>query len=231
MRAGWMPSVSCLKLSAAGETPFFRYGERETQWLKSRDAVLGRAIDEIGGILRPVIPDLFQGLVSAMIAQQISAKANATVWNRMNAMFSPMTPQSVSAVSAETLQSVGITMKKAAYIKELAESVVRGEPDLEALKSLPDREVISQLSSIRGVGVWTAEMVMTFSMQRCDIMSWGDLAIHRGLRMLYGHSRITKELFSGYRRLYSPYATVASLYLWAIAAGACPGLTDPAAKP
>jgi DNA-3-methyladenine glycosylase II len=73
--------------------------------------------------------------------------------------------------------------------------------------------------------VWTAEMLMTFSMQRPNIMSWGDMAIHRGLRMLYRHCKIDKKLFQKYKRRYSPYATVASLYLWAIAGGAC-GLKD-----
>jgi DNA-3-methyladenine glycosylase II len=69
-----------------------------------------------------------------------------------------------------------------------------------------------------------------FSMERMDILSWGDLAIHRGLRMLYRHREITPKLFAKYKRRYSPYGTVASLYLWAIAGGACEGLTDPAPK-
>ena len=86
------------------------------------------------------------------------------------------------------------------------------------------------LSSLDGVGVWTAEMLMTFSMQRPDIVSFGDLAIQRGMRMLYRHRAITRPLFDKYRRRYSPCGTVASLYLWAIAGGALPGVTDPAAK-
>ena len=82
------------------------------------------------------------------------------------------------------------------------------------------------------LGFSAAEMLLTFSLQRMDVMSWGDLAIHRGLRMLYRHRKITPALFARYKRRYSPYATVASLYLWAIAGGACPGLRDcaPGAK-
>lgn len=87
-----------------------------------------------------------------------------------------------------------------------------------------------ELSALDGIGVWTAEMLMTFSMQRPDIISFGDLAIHRGLRMLYHHRKITRDLFDKYKRRYSPYATVASLYLWAIAGGAIPELRDRASK-
>ena len=73
-------------------------------------------------------------------------------------------------------------------------------------------------------------MLMIFSMQRMDILSWGDLAVHRGLRMLYRHRVVTPTLFAKYKKRYSPYATVASLYLWAVAGGACPRLEDRASK-
>ncbi|NLT39614.1 MAG: DNA-3-methyladenine glycosylase 2 family protein, partial [Clostridiales bacterium] len=81
-------------------------------------------------------------------------------------------------------------------------------------------EVCHRLCSLPGVGIWTAEMLMIFSMLRPDIISRGDLAILRGLRIVYGLEEITPELFQEYKRRYSPYATVASLYLWAAAAGA-----------
>ena len=121
-------------------------------------------------------------------------------------------------------------MRKATYIKEIANTVLSGDLDLDALYDMTDSEVCKRLSQIRGIGVWTAEMLLTFSMQRPDIMSWDDLAIHRGLRMLYRHREITPALFAKYKRRYSPHGTVASLYLWAIAGGACPELTDPAQK-
>lgn len=86
----------------------------------------------------------------------------------------------------------------------------------------------AELSRLPGVGVWTAEMLMTFSLQRPNVMSYGDLAIQRGLRMLYRHRAIDRDRFEKYRRRYAPYATVASLYLWAVAGGAVAGLSDPA---
>ncbi|MEG6523450.1 DNA-3-methyladenine glycosylase family protein [Desulfotomaculum sp. 1211_IL3151] len=89
---------------------------------------------------------------------------------------------------------------------------------------MSDEDVCKRLSQIKGVGVWTAEMLMIFSMQRMNVISWGDMAIIRGLRMLYHHREITPKLFAKYKKRYSPYATVASLYLWQISHGACEGL-------
>lgn len=82
------------------------------------------------------------------------------------------------------------------------------------------------MSALKGIGVWTAEMLMMFCMQRPDVFSFGDLAIHRGLRMLYHHRKIDKKLFEKYRRRFSPCGTAASLYLWAVAGGAIPEMKD-----
>lgn len=209
---------------------YFQYGEKEINWLKSKDANLGVAIDQIGHINRPVIPDIFMALVNSIVGQQISTKAQATIWNRMLEQFFPLTPEKIASVPLDELQATGISMRKAIYIQEMAHSILKGDLYLNSLSELSDEEICATLCQIKGIGVWTAEMVMIFSMERTDILSWDDLAIHRGLRMLYRHRKITRELFAKYKRRYSPYATVASLYLWAIAGGACPNLTDPAPK-
>jgi DNA-3-methyladenine glycosylase II len=208
-------------------TEIFEYGEKEINYLRQVDAALGVAIEQIGHIKRPVIPDLFASLVSSIVAQQISAKAANTIWERMLERFEKVTPATIHLASVEEIQRFGMSMRKATYIKNAAMKVLCGELDIDALYTMPDDEVCRQLSALNGIGVWTAEMLMTFSMQRPDIMSWDDMAIHRGLRMLYKHRKIGKELFQKYKHRYSPYATVASLYLWALAGGAC-GLKDPA---
>lgn len=212
------------------EEDYFKYGEKEIQYLKEKDPVLGKAIDEIGLIKRSVIPDLYMALLNAIVGQQISSKAQKTVWERMQKQFAPLTPENIGKIPVEELQTCGISMRKATYIKDLTDTILRGELDLEMLPDMSDEEVCKELVKLKGIGVWTAEMLMTFSMQRMNIMSWDDLAIQRGLRMLYRHRKITRELFAKYKRRYSPYATVASLYLWAIAGGAIAGLTDPAPK-
>jgi DNA-3-methyladenine glycosylase II len=212
------------------EKNYFKYGDKEIAWLKLHDSLLGKVIDEIGHIYRPVIPDIFEALIHSVVAQQISAKAQVTVWDRIQKLVKPFSPVQFASITAEELQKCGITTRKALYIKEVVNSILSGDLDLNELHKLTDDKVCERLSQIKGIGVWTAEMLMTFSMQRPDVMSWGDLAIHRGLRMLYHHRKITPVLFTKYKKRYSPYATVASLYLWAIAGGACPTLTDSAQK-
>ena len=197
---------------------YFKYGKKETEWLKSRDPVLGAAIDRIGPIRRVITPDLFTALIHSIVGQQISSKAQATVWGRIEERFKPLTPKTINSLSPEELQACGISMRKTQYIQGIAESVLDGSLNLAQLHDLSDEEVCKRLVQIKGIGIWTAEMLMIFSMQRKDILSWGDLAIQRGLRILYRHRKITPKLFDKYRKRYSPYATVASLYLWAIAA-------------
>lgn len=209
---------------------YFEYGKKEIEHLKSKDPILGEVIDEVGHIERVVIPDMFGALVNSIIGQQISTKAQATIWERMQSRFTPLTPENIGAISAEELQTCGISMRKASYIKDIADMVLDESLNLARLYTMTDDEVCQRLCQIKGIGVWTAEMLMTFSMRRMDVMSWNDLAIHRGLRMLYHHRKITPKLFAKYKRRYSPYATVASLYLWAIAGGACDGLVDYAPK-
>ena len=209
---------------------FFEYGQRETDYLKSKDPALGRVIDEVGHISRAIIPDMFSALANAIVGQQISSKAQETVWGRFVDMFAPVTAENIAEIPEERLQTCGISLRKASYIKEIAMAITSGSLDLNVLHTLPDEEVCRRLSDLKGIGVWTAEMLMIFSMQRPDVMSYGDLAILRGLRMLHRHRKITPALFAKYRRRYSPYATVASLYLWQISMGTCDWLYDPAAK-
>ena len=177
-----------------------------------------------------MIPDLFTALVNSIVGQQISSKAMATVWGRMQERHGPITPERIDGTTAEDLQKCGMTMRKAEYIKEIACSVLNGRLDLAQLERMSDNDVCECLSQLRGIGIWTAEMLMIFSMQRPNVLSKDDLAILRGLRMVYRHKKITPSLFLKYKRRYSPYATVASLYLWAVAGGSCPLLTDPAQK-
>ncbi len=198
----------------------FVYGEKEISHLTRNDPVLWRAIESIGPIRREVIPDLFEALVSFILGQQISVKAYQTIRGRMQSQLGSITPDTISLLSVEDIQALGTTFRKAAYVKNAAEKVQSGDLDLISLKSKSDEEVCAALSALSGVGVWTAQMLMLLSMQRPDIISFGDLAIRRGLCVLYGQKSIDREQFESYRQRYSPYASVASLYLWAIAAGA-----------
>lgn len=198
----------------------FVYGEKEIDYLKKVDPKLGAIIDEIGPIERKVIPDLFTSLVHSIVGQQISTKAADTVWKRVVERFGDIRPETMHNASLEEIQQCGMSMRKANYIRNTAAKVFSGEFDIDELYTFSNEEVIGKLCELNGIGIWTAEMTLIFCMQRTNIMSWGDLGIQRGLRMLYRHRKIDKKLFQKYKRIYSPYASVASLYLWEIAGGA-----------
>jgi len=194
----------------------FRYGEPELVHLRRRDRILGRAIDRIGMIERAVIPDLFTALLHAVVCQQVSLQAATAIWTRLQDQIGPITPERIAAASPEDLRRCGLSTRKTEYVRGIGEAVLRGEPDLSALRDLPDEEVIERLSAIRGVGRWTAEMLLIFSMERPDVVSWGDLGIRRGMAMLYGLESVDRSQFERYRARYSPHGSVASLYLWAV---------------
>lgn len=209
---------------------FFQYGETEIAYLKQADKRLAEVIDRIGKVERRVIPDLFAALVHSIVGQQISTKAHETIWGRIENALGKVTPEAIDRLSMEELQGFGITFKKAAYIRNATRKVMDGTFDIQALYTMDDNEVCTRLSELDGIGVWSAEMLMLFSMQRPNILSFGDLAIQRGLRMVYHHRKITRELFEKYRRRFSPSNSVASLYLWAVAGGAIEGMKDYAPK-
>ena len=206
----------------------FKYGKREIDYLKARDRRLGEVIDRIGRIRWVVEPDLFSAIVQNIVSQQISGSAAASILARIEAALGEIAPKTVARTDARVFRECGVSSRKTEYIKDFAAKVVSGELDLAAVAKMPDADVIAALSSLRGIGVWTAEMLLLFTLQRPDILSYGDLGIHRGMRMVYRHRKITKALFGKYRRRLSPCGSVASLYLWMVAGGAIPELTDPA---
>ncbi|MDO4930859.1 MAG: DNA-3-methyladenine glycosylase 2 family protein [Bacteroidales bacterium] len=210
---------------------YFEYNQEAIDYLRAKDKRMAAVIDRIGVVKRRVIPDLFAALVHSIVGQQISTKAHETIWQKVVEKVGEVTPKNIAALTDEELQSVGLSFRKVAYIKTIAQQVLSGEFDVAALHDMTDEEVCQRLSQLRGIGVWSAEMLMLFSMQRPDILSFGDLAIVRGLRMIHHHRKIDRPLFEKYRRRYSPYCSVASLYIWAVAGGAIPELKDLAPKP
>lgn len=194
----------------------FQYGKDEMDYLKSADEKLGAAIEQLGKIERVVMPDLFAALVYAIVGQLISVKAVNTIWDRMQNQFQEITPKNIAKQDVNDIQKCGLTMKKAVCIKNISLSIEEGHIDLYELYDLSDEEVIKRLMTINGVGKWTAEMLLIHAMERRDVVSWGDIAIRRGMMKLYGLHELTKEQFQQYRLAYSPQGSVASIYLWQI---------------
>lgn len=195
---------------------YYKYAKNETDYLKKKDKELAKEIDKIGIVKREIEPDIFKALVSSIISQQISTKAAITVENRLVELIGKITPENIYKVELETIQKCGMTFRKAEYIKGVAEAAIFKTVDFENLHKLTDKEVIKELTSLNGIGEWTAEMLLIHSLQRPNILSYKDLAIRRGIMRLYGLEELSKEEFEIYRERYTPYCTVASLYLWKI---------------
>ena len=197
----------------------FNYSDKQKEHLSNNDPLLKEVIEKVGHICREVEPNIFSSLVRSIIGQQISTAAQKTIYSRLLELVKEISVQTIFSLEQNELQQIGISNRKALYIKELATKVVNKEIDLESLKAKCDDDVIKELTSLKGVGIWTAEMTLIFSLQREDIVSYGDLAIRRGMEKLYKIEKISKKQFDSYRNKYSPYGSVASLYLWAVASG------------
>jgi DNA-3-methyladenine glycosylase II len=198
------------------KTKYFEYGQEEIDYLKSVDVTLGAAITRVGKVERVIIPDLFTALVHAIVGQLISVKAVHTIWTRIQDRFGEITPQNIAIQTADDIQRCGMTMKKAVCIQNIARTIAQGAFDLDELYVLSDTEVVRKLMTLNGVGKWTADMMLMNAMERPDVVSWGDIAIRRGMMKLYGLSELSKEQFEEYRLRYSPLGSVASIYLWTI---------------
>ncbi len=206
---------------------FFPYGDKELDYLKKKDKRLGAVIERVGHIDRAIDPDLFASVVRHIVGQQISTKAQETIWRRLNERLGAVTAEAILKTAPETMQSCGISFKKAACIRSFAERTAAGGFQIDRLSELSDEEAVKMLVDLNGIGVWTAEMLLIFTMKRPDVLSYGDLGIRRGMRMVYRRKKITKDFFKRVQKRLSPYGTTAGLYFWAVSSGAIPELTDP----
>ncbi len=195
----------------------FNYDIVETDYLKEKDAILGEVIEKFGHIERTVDEDIFSSVVLSIIAQQISNSAYNTVRKRLIDAIGTINSENIISLGRDRIKSFGISYRKADCILDFAHKVHIGEFDINGLYDKSDDEVIKELSALRGVGSWTAEMIMIFSLQRKNILSYSDFGIKKGLCMLYGLDKIDKSTFEIYKEKFSPYCTVASFYLWATA--------------
>lgn len=193
----------------------FPFGEAEIDYLKKRDPRLGEFIDSVGLIECPVTPDLFVSLAGNFISQQISTSAANSIFGRFeNLCHHDICPERVASMDIMDIKTCGMSLKKASYIQSLAQKIVSGEFSLDDLAALSDEEVISKLVSLKGVGVWTAEMLLIFSLCRPNVLSYGDLGIRNGILKLYSWKTFSRHRYSMLLKRYTPYASIASLYLW-----------------
>ena len=156
-------------------------------------------------------------LSRAIVGQQLSTKAAASIWRKVEGVFGGRAPSPAELVDAEedALRGAGLSGAKAAYLRDLAGRVASGELDLARLADLPDEDVIAALTEVKGIGRWTAEMFLIFHLARPDVLSPGDLGIRRAVQIAYGLDDLPGP--TDLERLAEPWRpqrTLACLYLW-----------------
>ncbi|MGL5123074.1 MAG: DNA-3-methyladenine glycosylase family protein [Fusobacteriaceae bacterium] len=193
----------------------FKYGEKEIVYLKEKDEKLSKIIEKYGVIERSIIPDVFQALIESVISQQISTKVAKKIIERLkNLLNHKITCENILDIEIKKLKECGMSERKISYILGIAEAGKEKIIDFETLNTLSNEEIISKLTTLNGVGVWTVEMLLIFSLNRMNVLSFGDLGIHRGILKAYGIDSISKKELRELKDRYSPYESVASLYLW-----------------
>jgi len=205
------------------ENYFYHFKKSNTikspaKYLQSVDPILG---DIMSQIQLPVLQpnhEYFRALVESIISQQLSAKAADTIFRRFVGLFPEPFPEprDVIAVPEKTIRSIGVSLQKISYIKNLARAVDTGKINFPRINELSDQEVIATLTRIKGIGPWTGEMFLIFSLARPDVFSFGDLGLKNAIRQLYRlRGDPTKKRLEQITRRWRPYRSLACRYLWA----------------
>jgi len=200
-------------------TPKWSDSDRE---LMKADKVMGKLMKERGPIdpakdRRGSRPDPYEALARAIVGQQVSTQAAASIWGKVLGVFGGKTPTPKQLIDAEPqeLRDAGLSWAKVAYVRDLAERVRDGDLDLERLPQLDDEAVIEELTAIKGIGPWTAEMFLIFHLGRPDVLSTGDLGIRKGAMLAFGLEEMpTPAELEQMGEAWRPQRTLACLYLW-----------------
>src|SRR5438445_3593716 len=194
--------------------------QRARRLLMRRDPVLGAAIKRIGpcALASRQRKDHLSALVGAIVSQQLSTKAAATIFGRFTALFPDSEIPDAAAIAAlddAALRAVGLSGQKVGYLRDLSARIADGRLRLDELEALPDEEVIERLTAVKGFGRWTAEMFLMFRLHRPDVLPAGDLGIVNAIHRLYRlRKRPDAKRVVKMGEAWKPYRSVASWYLW-----------------
>jgi DNA-3-methyladenine glycosylase II len=186
--------------------------------LSNVDPVMRTTIEQIGPCTLRPDPDIFNALVDAIISQQISVKAADAILARVRAALlgGVVTPEALAVYDFDGLRTLGLSTQKARYILSLVEHIQNGQLVLEQLPMLGDEEVIQRLTVVKGIGRWTAEMVLIFTLGRADVLPVDDLGFLEGVRAAYNLPERPKRVEMLERgEVWRPYRTFATWYMWA----------------
>ncbi len=181
-----------------------------------KDRKLAKIIDQIGSYNLPITKNPYESLVEAIITQQLSGKAADSISTRFRDIYGKFPkPADVLKTSDGKLRKAGLSYMKVSYIKDLSNKVESKELRLAYMKNLTDKEVIEQLTIVKGIGRWTAEMFLIFSLGRQDVLPVGDLGLKKGIQKMYSLSELPeKEEMEKIAQKWRPYRSVATWYLW-----------------
>ena len=194
-------------------------GDRPEYWdlakkeLSRKDDVLQGIINEFDDLELVSRGDLFYTLIRSVIGQQISVKAASTVWSRFCERIGDIEPKNILSADIEELRSCGLSQRKAEYVIGISESW--SDYDSLEWKEMSDEEIIQELIKLRGVGKWTAEMILIFTMLRPDVFPIGDIGMIRGIEKSYNSGeRMSVEELYAISEKWKPWRTVACCFMW-----------------
>lgn len=185
--------------------------------LKSADSVLRGVIEKVGVLDYRKHTDYYLSLTESIISQQLSVKVADVIYERFLNLFSDkkVTPEDVLKIDTEVLRGIGMSYAKVKYVKSLAEHVIDSPKMFETFDEMSDEEIILELVKVKGIGQWTAEMFLIFTMGRPDVFSYGDLGLKNALKKLYGFmGHPTPEQAAKITDVWKPYRSYGSRYLW-----------------
>ena len=189
---------------------------RAIHHLKKSDPVLRAIIERVGPFRMEFGVPEFSSLAEAIVYQQLNGSAAATIFNRFAALAgNPLTPEGILKLSDEQLRSVGLSKQKSAYVKDLATKTAAGVLDFARLPELTDEEVITHLTQVKGIGVWTAHMFLMFSLRRPNVLPTGDYGVQVAIKKHYKKRKLPKPKdMEKIARAWEPYRSVACWYMW-----------------
>lgn len=194
---------------------YYDLNNEKVQYLLSTDQKLNRLIRYIGNSELIIEEDGFKCLVKYIIGQQISDKARETIWQRVCTTYGNITPKNILILKDEELKQVGLSERKVIYIKTLATAIIDRSIDFNEFHKLTNEEIIKKLTTLKGIGQWTAEMYLIFSLGRENVLSKGDGTIRRTIQWMYDLETLpSSETLSEYFGRWTQYATIVSSYLW-----------------
>src|SRR5512134_67802 len=191
------------------------YWLQATRDLAERDAVLRGLIERFHGLALASRGDAFTTLARSIVGQQISVKAAQSVWERLAANIGEVSPASVSRARKPALRKSGLSGQKAAYLKDLASKFLDGTLDATGWHALDDEALIVELTRVKGIGRWTAEMFLMFHLTRPDVLPLADLGLQRAMRLHYNRGRVLSiARMQRIGAIWAPWRSVATWYLW-----------------